>query len=196
MIVKDADAIKRLNSPMNLINRLRGETKKNNAMSLFGIGKQKEVLFDGISVNASDKTGVEHTVKNTSISFNPFQTKDDNGSLVPTIQSPQVPSITPEQQPERLDNILENHESQIKLGLAHDKALELLNRSVEMLNTKLDDIKADKLPAVVSAASKTVESIRRERNENNKNNKDREVHYHFYTPQQRKISDYEVIDVA
>ena len=49
---------------------------------------------------------------------------------------------------------------------------------------------------MISAASKTVESIRRERNENAKQGKDREVHYHFYTPEQKKVSDYEVIDVT
>lgn len=95
-----------------------------------------------------------------------------------------------------LDSILKDSDSQIKLGLAHDKALELLTNSVNMLATKLDDVKADKLPSVISAASKTVESIRKERSEASKNNKDREVHYHFYTPQQNKVSDYEIIEVA
>jgi hypothetical protein len=109
--------------------------------------------------------------------------------------------ITGEQHPVKntastLDTILENNEAQIKLGLAHDSALDVLNRSIDMLSTKLDDIKADRLPGAITAASRVVESIRKERNEASKNNKDREVHYHFYTPEQKSITEYEVIDVG
>src|SRR5713226_7503076 len=103
MIVNDKDAIARLTSPMNLINRLK-DTKKNNAMSLFGIGRKKEV-FPAVSSNGSELT--EHPVENTHIVFNPFQT-------------PEIPLLQTE--PTKLNDILENHESQIKLGLAHDKA--------------------------------------------------------------------------
>jgi len=162
MIVNDKDAAARLNSPLNLINKLR-DSKKNNAMSLFIPTKKKETLPEIPS-------------------FNPF--------------SPQASPETSTEEPTKLNDILENHESQIKLGLAHDKALDLLNRSVEMLSAKLDDVSAAKLPSVISAASKTVESIRKERSEASKNNKDREVHYHFYTPSQKSVSEYEVIDVA
>jgi hypothetical protein len=95
-----------------------------------------------------------------------------------------------------LDNLIQNSEAQIQLGQAHDTALKLLNSSVAILSAKLDDVKAEKLPAVIIATSKVVESIRRERSEASKNNKDREVHYHFYTPNQKSLSDYEVIDVA
>lgn len=191
MIVKDEDAIKRLASPMNLINKLRAANgngnKKNNAMSLFGIGKKP--LETSLEIREQVK-----------ISFNPFgssesskssEAKEQLSSLVPSSIPQQVPSSEP-----ILDNILKDNESQIKLGLAHDRALDLLNRAVDQLATKLDDVKADKLPSVISAASKTVESIRRERSEASKNNKDREVHFHFYTPEQKKISEYEVIDVT
>ncbi len=119
--------------------------------------------------------------------FNPFPPAMP--VVEPKIESMEAPKVT-------LDHLLENHESQIKLGLAHDKALDLLNRSVDALSAKLDDVKADKLPSVISAASKTVESIRKERNEASKSGKDREVHYHFYTPEQKSVSQYEIIDVA
>lgn len=169
MIVNDEDALKRLNSPMNLINQLRkvSSSKKNNAMALF-IPPKKEV------------------------SFNPFQLNDKK------VEGKEALEIVKREEKNEttLDNILKDNESQIKLGLAHDNALKLLNDSVQLLATKLDDVKADKLPSVISAASKTVESIRKERNENLKSNKDREVHYHFYTPQQNKISDYEIIEVS
>jgi len=171
MIVNDSEAIKRLNSPMNLINRLKSaSSSRKDAMSLFGVGKRKEERTAPLPRIEKEETR---------ISFNPF------------LASPPKESSQPV-----LNDILENHESQIRLGLAHDKALELLNRSVEMLSTKLDDIKADKLPAVVSAASKTVESIRKERIANRANGNEQEVHYHFYTPEQKTIKDYEVIDVA
>src|ERR1035437_4594096 len=195
MIINDSDAVARLNSPMNLMNKLKqlsnnNGNKKNSAMSLFGIGRP---TADSIKQITEEKLIEEVTVK-----FNPFSTKDESStSLLPLSASlhqdhPQIPIFEP--LPERLDDILGNSESQIKLGLAHDRALDLLNRSVEMLATKLDDVSPAKLPAVISAASKTVESIRRERAESSKNNKDQSVHFHFYTPEQRKMSDYEVID--
>lgn len=183
MLIEDEAALQRLNSPMNLINRLRRESgngnKRKSAMSLFGVGRQEEKI--------------EKEVKT---SFNPFQDKSSQP------QSPSPSALIPQTLPQSsssqttLDNILENHDSQIKLGLAHDNALALLNDSVKALSNKLDEVRADRLPAVISAASKTVESIRKERAEANKNNKDREVHYHFYTPEQKSISEYEVIDVA
>lgn len=187
MIINDKDAYSRLNSPINLINKLRNlSDKKNNAMSLFGIGKRTVDIQVETKINSPEKQ-----------SFNPFQSKEpvppELSSLEVLPQSSQVPLVVAQT---NLDNILQNNESQIKLGLAHDKALDLLNRSVEMLSLKLEDVKADRLPSVIAAASKTVEGIRKERNESAKNNKDREVHYHFYTPQQKQVSDYEVIDVA
>lgn len=163
MIINDKQAEGRLNSPLNLINRLKDSSnQRKSAMSLF----------------------IPPKIESRTI-FNPFQPQ----ATLPEIKQDNLPEATP------LEAILENHESQIQLGLAHDNAIKLLNASVSALSAKLDDVRADKLPAVISAASKTVESIRKERNEANKNNKDREVHYHFYTPKQNVISDYEVIEV-
>lgn len=181
MILSDKDAVARLSSPMNLINKMKTPSSRSGAMSLFGIGLRPVEQIK------------EELIEEVTVTFNPFQPSADfKEELQPSL----LPQLTLPSSTTTLDNILENHDSQIKLGLAHDKALELLNRSVEMLSTKLSDIKADKLPAVVSAASKTVESIRRERNEFTKLGKDREVHYHFYTPTQKTVSDYEVIDVT
>ena len=178
MIINDKEAARRLDSPMNLINKLRSSNGRNNAMQLFGIGK-KEVLSTGTSCLFPAITGEKHPAENTPAIFNPF----------PPAEIPLIPI-------ENLDTILVDNDSQIKLGLAHDKALDLLNDAVAALALKLNDVKADKLPSVISAASKTVESIRRERSEASKNNKDREVHFHFYTPEQKKIADYEIIDVV
>lgn len=182
MIIQDKDAIARLKSPMNLFNRLSSlSEKKTNAMSLFGIGKKNST--EQPKIEQPKKEDIEHT--EVVVTFNPFQ-------KVPP-KDPPLPNILPEQT--KLDDIIDNADSHVKLGLAHDKALDLLVNSVSHLAAKLDDVKADKLPSVIAAASKTVESIRRERVEAAKNNKDREVHYHFYTPAQKSISDYKVIDV-
>jgi hypothetical protein len=177
MILNDKDATARLSSPMNLINRLKESSSRKSAMSLFGIGRKDAT--SSMPILAEVQSGLVSNEELVSkAAFNPFQ----------------KPSET-HQQP-ILDNILENNESQIKLGLAHDSALSLLNNSIAQLAAKLDDVRADRLPSVIAAASKTVESIRRERNEQTKTGKDREVHYHFYTPEQRKLDSYEVIDVA
>jgi len=181
MIINNSDVIKRLESPLNLINRLKSSSSRSDAMNLFGVNRSSSPKIEAQKPLASE------AVKP---SFNPFENK------VTAIEVSKPQSVTTEKDEPTIDNIINNHDAQIKLGLAHDNALELLNNSVAMLSTKLDDVKADKLPAVISAASKTVESIRRERNEVSKSGKDREVHYHFYTPQQKSISDYKIIDVT
>ena len=176
MIINEESAIARLNSPHNLMNKLKSlGDKKNSAMSLFGIGRKD---------NKIESPKLPEPVRQES--FNPFPLIPSTTAIIDNISEPSP----------TLDNILENHEAQVKLGLAHDNALALLNASVAMLSTKLDNVKAEKLPAVISAASKTVESIRRERAEASKNGKDKEVHYHFYTPTQKTVADFNIIDVA
>lgn len=185
MILNEKEAAARLNSPMNLMNRLRETSKTNDrrsAMSLFIPATQKKE-------NKLDKLNkLEHD--EIVVSFNPFSTKVSSALVTPENSSQVLSS-----QSERLDDVLEDHEAKIELGLAHDKAIKLLNRSVDMLSAKLDDVSASKLPQVISAASKTIESIRKERYEVAKSGKDREVHYHFYTPEQKKVTDYQIIDV-
>ena len=181
MLINSKQADERLNSPMNLMNRLKTVNTRKSAMSLFipprvesfnpFTGKEvpsaNESSNQRISVDVSSAaSGVEHPLENTSLSDT------------------------------TLDTILENHDSQIRLGLAHDNALNLLNSSVNALALKLEDVKADKLPSVISAASKVVESIRKERNERSKSGADSETHYHFYVPEQKKLASYEVIDVT
>ena len=172
MIISDSEAVARLNNPMNLINSLHRKRQNSNAaMSLFGMGENK--------VEAKPR------------SFNPFA-KSEIAVIPPLISKAQ--SAAPLEHPAIAD-LIDNTDSQIKLSLAHDNALDLLNNSVAILSAKLDEVHPSKLPSVISAASKTVESIRRERLEINKSSAGREVHYHFYTPTQRKIEEYEVIDV-
>ena len=179
MIVNDSEAAARLGSPLNLINRLSklgSDSQRKNAMSLF--------------IKPSLATPLEKITKEEAkeviVTFNPFKSKSSEPqALVPVTEQSAV----------RLDDISIDHDSKIKLGLAHDKALQLLTDSVTLLSAKLDDVSAAKLPSVIAAASRTVESIRRERNEANKNSKGQDVHYHFYTPQQKPLESYEVIEV-
>ncbi len=167
MIVNDREAAERLQSPHNLINRMKDLSgQRKNAMSLFIRPEPAEPT----SINSLPKASEE------------------------LIKVP-IP-IQPEQNAPTSDDIIANGDDQIKLGLAHDNAIKLLNSSIDMLSAKLDNVSASKLPSVIAAASRTIEGIRKERNEQNKNNGNRDVHYHFYTPQQRVIADYEVIEVG
>lgn len=159
MIVNDKDALARINSPINLINRMKNLSSspvRKSAMSLF--------IKPSSTITAEEPRREEN--------------KPDSPSGV------------------SLDDISSDHDSKIELALAHDSALKLLNASVSALSAKLDDVRADKLPSVIAAASKTVESIRKERAEISRNAKDREVHYHFYTPKQKELSDYIVVEAG
>lgn len=180
MLVNDKEAIARLSSSGNLINLLKSLDNKNtrkSAMSLF--------------IKPPSATQIE--AKDLPKTFNPFDKPIEEAALPVVIRSAEIIKA---ESSETLDRIVENNEAQIKLGLAHDSALDLLTNSVTLLANKLDDVRADRLPGVISAASKVVESIRKERLEQAKSGKDREVHYHFYTPEQKSVSEYEVIDVA
>ncbi len=184
MILNDKEASARINSPLNLINRLRDGVKKSSSMSLFMPSPTAR----------EEKKRDEEEVK---VTFNPFKPVSERESLqtFATSLTAQQVQASSDSDP-RIGDILNDADTKIKLGHAHDQALALLSNSLNALALKLDDVKADKLPSVIAAASRTVESIRRERAETIKNGKDREVHYHFYTPQQRKLEEYQVIEVG
>lgn len=164
MLIKDNEAVARLQSPMNLINRLRDSSPRKSAMSLFIPSSLKNV------------EPIKKEEALTIPSFNPF----------PAVKEPET----------TIENLVENSEEQVKLSLAHDSALKLLNDSVALLSTKLEDVKAEKLPSVISAASKVVEGIRRDRREIKETENEKEVHYHFYTPAQKTLTEFKVIDVG
>jgi hypothetical protein len=200
MIISDEEAAKRLSSPMNLINRLRSSSPRSGAMSLFGVNKSSSFLVPEKQTLKIETARVENITEASEIStskfeFNPFDKLNKELTVLPK-QVQTIPQQASNPDPVKLDNLLDNSDSQIKLGLAHDSALSLLTDSITAMQTKLDDVKADKLPSVISAASKVVEGIRRERNEANKNQQGKDVHYHFYTPIQRKVEEFEVIEVS
>ena len=191
MILEEKEAIERLNSPLNLINRISQHKIDSNptfngrrrAMSIF-IPPTTNSIIDKIT----EKTTEKITVKIPTISSNPFAPRP---ALIPQQQQTEVSTKTNISLPD----VVENGDSQIQLATAHDSALQLVNSTIRTISAKLPEIKPDRLPSVMIAAGRIVESIRRERSEAMKAGRDREVHFHFYTPQQKVIEDYEVIDV-
>lgn len=162
-LINEEEVNKRLNSPLNLINKMRNGMKpdRKNAMSLFvrpTLDVPKEVVVKKVR---------------------------------------EVPVASVEQKKLETSDVVDDADTKIKLALAHDNALKLTNKAIETLTNKLDDVSADKIPSVISAANKVVESIRKERIEKDKNYRnDQHVHHHFYMPEQRKIEEYEVIEVT
>jgi hypothetical protein len=189
MILSDKAAAARLGSSNNLMNRLSElKSTRKNAMSLF--------------VPSSTRKESAKQEEKKELKFNPFATaspssanddeKEQNDSIVPV--NPTVvpnPAAVP-----KIEDLVTNSDEQVRLGLAHDKALSVLTKTLITLDDKVGELHPSKLPSAIIATAKVVESIRRERLEAAKQGgRDREVHYHFYTPQQRKISDYEIIEV-
>ena len=201
MIVSESDALGRLGSPLNLMNRMRSSGSRANAMGLFGVGNKAPA--------APAQTSAESSANSSSgavaPTFNPFPAKSQSATaLVPSsviIDRPQIPvapTIPTEDSPtSKLDELLDNADSNIKLGLAHNKALDTLSNAIDEVKIRIPEIKADKLPSVITAMSKVVSDIQRQRVENKKANVDnRSVHFHYYTPTQKAVTDYEVIEVG
>jgi hypothetical protein len=177
MLVNDSDAMQRLNSPLNLLNRLQAASQASKQKSSMG-------LFIPSSQMDLEKINPFHSLK-PAVS-EPVQRGGSDG-VRDDFNEEKHPSI---------DDLIENSDSTIKLATAHNKALEVLNSAINEISIKLPEIKADKLPDVVRTASKVVSDIRKERAEAQKARGNNSVHFHFYTPQQKQISDYEVIDVG
>jgi len=185
MLVSDKEALGRLGSPDNLMNRLRANQGGNRkgAMNLFGIGVNKPTT----------ETKQVAEIK-PAVFQSPFSSKEET-SLVPHSIPSFIPPTETADSPST-DEIVSNADVQIQLAQAHDKSLSTLTKAVDMLALKLDDIKPDKLPSVISATSKVVDQIQKQRIEATKDRKDRQVHFHFYTPTQKKMEDYQVIEVG
>lgn len=193
MLVSDKDALVRLSSPNNLINRLRnglssagsaGSAGRKNAMGLFVPQAAPEKQL----ANPTQEI-VKTPVKTAE--WNPFTASEVEVTLRERLNSsiPQVIEPTS-------DDILDNADGKIKITQAHDDALNVLSKALTALSTKIDDVKPERLPNIIQAAMKTVESIRKEKMELFKERQGREVHFHFYEPERRQIKDYDVIDVG
>ena len=191
MIVSESDALSRLGSPLNLMNRMRAAgSSRRDAMGLFGINQKQ----------AAEPAQTSTPVNN----FNPFPAKSETALTVRPASTdsrpavPIAPTIPAEEDTKsELDKLLDNADSTIKLGLAHNKALETLTAAIDETKLHIAEIKPEKLPAVITAMSKVVSDIQRQRIENKKSNVDnRSVHFHYYTQTQKKVEDYDVIEVG
>jgi len=192
MLIDQDEVNKRLNNPLNLMNRMREGISplKRNGMALFmpsnEVKKEKERNSD--------------PVKTT---FNPFEKKET--ALVPATKTTPLSIVSQQTRSESLssttvttNDVIDDSDSKIKLALAHDNALDLLTASIGKLKGKIDndEIKASSIPSVIASASKVITEIRKERLEREKNSgKDANVHYHFYCPEPKKIEEYDVIEV-
>ena len=175
MIISSEEAVKRLDSPLNLMNRIRdnghaSSSTRSRAMELFGIGKKKE--------NSDKIEAIPYL-----LSPQPSDNDHSSGIKVPEVLIPEESNV---------EDIIDDANAKIKLSLAHDAALDTLVKSLQTINGKLDEIPPKQLVSVASATSKIVNEIRTERN---KTVGTKSVHLHFYSPEQKKISDYEEVTV-
>lgn len=212
MLIKDSEAVQRLGSPLNLINKLKdrknsnqSSSKNSKAMSLFVPGKNSVQIAEQ---NSNPLRKVSPAVP----SFNPFadrvniipqslpadvrsQSQDvrinEHNNLPPTAES----NTNSADESVKIEDLLDGADNKIHLATAHNEALSVLNSALTELKLKITEVNPGRLPSVIQAASKVVEGIRRERNESAKNGGNKSVHYHFYTPHQKTVSDYEVIEV-
>lgn len=171
MLIDETEVEKRLNNPLNLMNRMRDglSPAKKEAMSLFvNKGKKEEERVEVSFSRSSSNLAVVPPKITTPLPDDSFSSSEINDS-----------------------------DAKIKLAIAHDSALDLLTNSINSLKNKLgnNEIKASSIPSIITSASRVITDIRKERLERDKNKGSENVHYHFYCPTQRSISEYEVVEV-
>lgn len=170
MLISDKEASKRLNSPMNLFNRMRTgslrshseSNSKSKAMDLFGIGKKNDPFKNAIAAPKEEVTVIV------------------------------TPEVIEEKDNDVASQILDV-DTKVKERLIHKTAVNILSKTMSELENKLPELAAPKLADVAVKMSKVIDTI------NNAKNRDREterpVHLHFYSPEQRKLSDYSEVTV-
>lgn len=202
MILNDNDALKRLNSSDNLMNKIKALPANNGSrsavMGLFGLGRTN--TKPDTSIAAESKPDIEATPITKPIEIpdfpkTTFTSPFKKAAPVETKPAIKTGEVLPPTEP-KIDELIGNVNAQVKLAQAHDLALLTLNETLTTLRAKLDDLKPDKLAGVISATSKVVEGIRKERSEAAKSSKGQDVHYHFYTPVQKSVTDYEVKEIT
>ena len=210
MLVSNDSALRRLSSSENLINKMKSGFKKNShSMQLFGMNRNSNQNNN----NQNSSSAENKPVSTFAFSFNkprqePEETQkeshqtdsnmaDSASTAIATLEKTSEISETNKilsDKPPLLDDILQNADSQIKLGSVHNQALEVLESAIREIKIRIPEMKADKLPSIITATSKVITDIRRERNESNKNGR-QAVNIILYAPEQKSLSDYEVIEV-
>lgn len=156
MIIPNDKAVERLNSPLNLINRLRKHETGVDSLDIFKTPAVRPDIGNGEDSESDDKA-------DSAIS---------------------------------IDKLIRDADSQIQLASAHDKAVRLMNQAIDEMTLRVTEVKPEKLPAILTAASKLVTDLRREQLEAAKVSGQKAVHLHFYTPTQKTIDQYDVIEVG
>lgn len=198
MLISENEAERRLNNPLNLITKMRDglRPKQRSAMDLFIRPVCAESLSNSNELKSqsglvSQVPPPESKSEQLSIpppAFNPFPESQEQVEVSIDSASVVIPSV---------GDLMGDIDADIALANTHNKALKLMSTAMDTLERKVEAVKADKLPAVISSLGKVVTDIRRERTEREKNGRGVEtVHYHFYCPNQRKIDEYKVIEVA
>ena len=181
MLISNDEAAKRLNSPMNLFNQMRTSSfsqQKSRAMNLFGVGKKKDGPFDNGTMTTAPDIQEGAAVVGS-------QSKAEE-VIIPSLVLDKEDSVN-------IDSILDNAESKIKLETVHNIALDAMVSSIQRLKDTLVEVsKPEKLADIAVKMGKVVNDIRTEKN---RAGNDRPVHLHFYTPEQRKISEYQEVTV-
>jgi hypothetical protein len=167
MLVNNQEVEKRLSSPLNLLNRLRGgdrSPERAKAMSLFGVGSKKVVEVEA--------------------DFNPFKSSKGEIEEVSEDNSPNPPTV---------DDLMGAADNKIKLEMVHNSALSVMSAAVSRIGILVPTLdKPEKLADIASKMSKIVGDIK---DKNKTRGEDKQVHLHFYTPNQKAITDYEVVEV-
>lgn len=184
MLINNDEVERRLNNPLNLLNRVKVglSAPKKDAMSLF-------------VPNGGNKETVTKVVESERIevSFNPFP-KNNAPTSFPVVP-PKITSPLPE---DFSADHVNDSDAKIKLAVAHDDALDLLTASIASLKRKVDDneIKASSIPSIITSASRVITDIRKERLEREKDRGNENIHFHFYCPTQKTLEQYETIEVT
>lgn len=210
MILTDEQASLRLNNPFNLINKIGVSSRQSTAMSLFGMNKSNEVKevkdkitdalkgsqFHVVFQKESEPAKItEDKVETTSEASDKSLVKRFNDLLKKDEKEIEELKDNQNNNP-TLDDLITNSSAQVRLVTAHNNALDVVNTALLRLQQEVPNMKGDKIPAVIAAASKVVETIRKEKIDLHRNNKNPEnIHFHYYSPKQKSMSDYQVIEV-
>lgn len=199
MLINNENAERRLKNPLNLINRERSE-RKTNAMSLFirpSVSEEKKT-----NIKIENKLMVPPRVESEEIVENSISSSLslalEKVTHNPTLINPTPAPVESENIPSPIDNLINNADSTIELASAHNKAITLMGKAMGKLEKKLDEdvVPAKMLPSIISGLGKVVTDIRKEQNDRNNRDKNETTIIHFYCPEQRKVNEYEVIDVG
>lgn len=180
MLINEEELNRRLNNPLNLINSMKNGVngKKNSALSIF----------------------IKPSVEEENTFKSPFQQKDADSqssvALIPTAVTPAESINSRNDQSPSTDDLIDDADGAIKLAQVHNNSLEVMGLAVGRLKDNINNVNVKQLPSIVSGLSKVVTDIRKERSERDRERTNETVHYHFYCPEQKKIEQFEVIDVG